>query len=110
MGPEGEKFAEVYVLSLPAFRWFRANQTTDSPRMAHTCHATKSRQMIIIGGTSPLSSSNYFSEGDLRDEPQDPWDQGLAVFDMTTLEFTDSYRSTADPYEPPYAIQQYYNR
>lgn len=109
MGPEGEKFDEVYVLSLPAFRWFRANSTTTFPRMAHTCHATNTRQMIIIGGTNPLFSTTYMADGDRSGEPQDPWDQGIAVFDMTALKFKDLYQSSTDPYEPPHAIQQYYN-
>ena len=109
MGPEGEKSDEVYVLSLPAFRWFQANYTSHSPRWGHTCHTTGTRQMIMIGGTNPLHSTYYDSNGDLGGEPRDPWDQGIAVFDMSALQFTDSYRSKADPYEPPYAIQQYYN-
>lgn len=65
--------------------------------------------MIMIGGTNPLIDYNasYF----LRDDPQpqDPWDQGIAIFDMTDLSFKDSYQVKADLYEPPYAIQQYYN-
>lgn len=110
MGPDGEKFDEVYVLSLPAFRWFQANYTSRFPRWGHTCHATSSRQMIMIGGTNPLYSSFFDSNGDLNGgEPPDPWDQGIAVFDMTALKFKDSYQSVADPYEQPYAIQQYYN-
>ncbi len=96
------------MLSLPAFRWFRANYTSTSPRVTHTCHATKNRQMIMIGGTNPLNSSDNRANGDRGGEPQDPWTQGIAVFDMTALELKDSYQSRADPYEPPYAIQQYY--
>lgn len=109
MGPDGQKSDEVYVLSLPAFRWFRANYTSLSPRMAHTCHATKTRQMILVGGTNPLYSSDYNANGDRGGEPQDPWDQGIGVFDMTALEFKDSYQSNTDPYEPPSAIQQFYD-
>lgn len=56
--------------------------------------------MIMIGGMNPLH--------DVGDQPQDPWDQGIAVFDMTALEFKDSYQSKAGAYEPPYAIRQYY--
>ena len=102
MFTDEEKSAEdVYVLSLPAFRWFRANYTSPSLRQGHTCHATKTRQMIVIGGTT-------FDSDD--DTPkQDPWDQGIAVFDMTALEIKSSYQSDADLYEPPYAIQQHYN-
>lgn len=109
MGPDGEKFDEVYVLSLPAFRWFSANSTSTSPRWAHTCHATTTRQMIMIGGTNPLYSFDYDANGDRGGEPQDPWEQGIAVFDMNTLKFKNSFQSRADPYEPPLVIQQYYN-
>lgn len=97
------------MLSLPAFRWFRANYTSPFPRYGHTCHATKTRQMIMIGGTNPLNSSDFYANGDQGGEPQDPWDQGIAVFDMTALKLADSFQSRADSYEPPYAIQQYYN-
>lgn len=93
---------EVYVLSLPAFHWFKSNYTSPSLRIGHTCHATKTRQMIVIGGTDPCVSYP-------PDPPdQDPWSQGIAVFDMTTLELKNSYQSNADLYEPPYDIQQYY--
>ena len=108
MGPTGEKFDEVFVLTLPAFRWFRANYTSNSPRQGHTCHAT-ARQMIMIGGTNPRFSDDYDSKGDYGGEPQDPWENGIAVFDMTALKFQDSYQSKADSYEPPSAIQRYYN-
>lgn len=91
------------MLSLPAFRWFQANSTSASPRMRHTCHATKTRQMIMIGGQDPRNSTPN------GPPPQDPWDQGIAVFDMTALKFKDSYQVNADPYEPPYLVQQYYN-
>lgn len=61
----------------------------------------------MIGGTNPIYSDNY---GTMKTKgPQDPWDQGIAVFDMTALKFQDSYRSRADLYESPYFIQQYYN-
>lgn len=109
MNSEDEQFRAIYVLSLPAFRWFRANHTSDSPRIFHTCHATKTRQMIMIGGTNPLHSTFFDSNGDIGGEPQDPWDQGIAVFDMTALKFQNSYQFRASLYEPPYAVQQYYN-
>ena len=72
MGQTGEKFDQVYVLSLFAFRWFRANSTTTFSRMAHTCHATDTRQMIMIEGTNPLFSTWPGVDGDQGGEPQDP--------------------------------------
>ena len=65
--------------------------------------------MIMIGGTDPFYGVPMPSPFDIKGQPQDPWDQGIAVFDMTDLKFKNSYQSKADPYEPPDAIQQYYN-
>ena len=96
------------MLSLPAFRWFRGDSTSDSPRGGHTCHATNTNQMIVIGGINPLYSREFLGDGENGGEPQDPWEQGIAAFDMTTLQFKDSYQSGASPYEPPYAVQEYY--
>ena len=109
LGPKGAEAAEVYVLSLPAFRWFRSN-FTDSPRIEHICCATKTNQMIMIGGINPLySAETYIGDGSSYGEPQDPWANGVAVFDMTALRFKDSYQAGAGPYEPPNAVQRHYS-
>ena len=62
-----------------------------------------------LSRTNPLSDYNASYPVDDDPQLQDPWDQGIAIFDMTDLNFKDSYEVKADPYEPPYAIQQYYN-
>ena len=56
--------------------------------------------MIVIGDIEIVDDKN---------PPQDPWNERIAVFDMTVLEFANSYSVNAELYEPPYAIQQYYN-
>lgn len=63
----------------------------------------------MIGGTNPLYSTKFLGDGVGAGEPRDPWNQGIAVFDMTALKFKDSYEAQAGPYESPDAIQQYYN-
>lgn len=50
--------------------------------------------MIIIGGT------NHFMSHD-----RDPWPQGIGVFDMTALNFKDSYQANAGPYKTPNIIK-----
>lgn len=90
---------QMYILSLPSFRWFRANYTSTHLRALHTCHATDSNQMIIIGGYNPNA----------KPEKKDPWSQGIGVFDMTTLEFKDSYEAKAGPYKTPDVIKRYYS-
>ena len=107
LGGKGAKSDQVYVLSLPAFHWFQANYSSAFPRGGHTCHATKTNQMILIGGTNPLYSRGYLGDG-VGGEPSDPWEQGIAVFDMTALKFKDSYQAKSDPYEPPDVVLQFY--
>lgn len=64
-------------------------------RRNHHCHATNSGQMIIIGGTDYKLS-----------EDRDPWPQGVGVFDMTALNFKDSYQANAGPYKTPDMIKK----
>lgn len=93
---------ELFILSLPAFRWFRANYSSSSfPRRSHTCHATNTtNQMIMVGGEG-------HDENDMRSA--DPTNHGIAVFDMTKLEFKTSYQANAPAYEPPEMLQSYYS-
>lgn len=66
--------------------------------------------MIMIGGINPVSLLDiYGGDGSSLSRLQDPWANGIAVFDMTTLQFKDSYQAGAGPYEPPEAVQQHYN-
>lgn len=93
---------ELFILSLPAFRWFRANYSTSSfPRSSHTCHAAKNtNQMLMIGGEG-------HNESDMTSA--DPTNHGIAIFDMTKLAFKDSYQANAPVYEPPEMVQSYYS-
>ena len=40
----------------------------------------------------------------------DPFAQGLAIFDMTTMAFSDQYTAGAPPYEQSEVVQQYYSQ
>lgn len=75
---DDEVYKDVYVLSLPAFRWFKANATVNVRRSSHTCSVNGKRQMISIGGRPPSSRRA------LGREP-DPWSSGIGIFDMTLL-------------------------
>lgn len=127
LGSQASNSDQVYILSLPAFRWFRANYTashsrggytshsrgghTSHSRGGHTCHATNSSQIVMIGGQNPSYSQNILGDGDGSpiQAPPDPWNQGIGVFDMTTLSFKDSYKANAKAYETPDVIKKYYS-
>lgn len=93
---------EVYILSLPAFAWFKANYTSVDPRIYHTCHVV-GNQMMSIGGLNPSFAS---LPGALNDT--DPFWEGIKVFDMTALEWTNYYNASAAPYTPSEVILSYY--
>lgn len=100
---------QVYILSLPAFRWFRAIYSSAYPRAYHTCHAARDSQMIIIGGLNPTQYQNKIQDRwNGNTATADPWTLGIGVFDMKTLEWKDSYDARAVAYEPPDKVKQYY--
>lgn len=98
----------MYILSVPAFEWFKANYTSISPRAGHTCHPAGNNQMILIGGSSPIQFKDNTMEA--WNGTADPWAQGIGVFDMTNLVWRDSYNANAQPYTVPKIIKQYYDK
>lgn len=101
--PDDEGYKDVYIFSLPAFRWFKANATVDVRRASHICSVIGKRQMISIGGRLPSSRRA------LGREP-DPWSSGIGIFDMTLLGWQYHYDADADAekYDTPDPIKRYY--
>ena len=101
VAPDDEGYTDVYVLSLPAFRWFKSNATASVRRASHTCSVIGKRQMISIGGRLPSSRRA------LGKEP-DPWRSGIGIFDMTLLRWQDRYDAGAKEYDTPEPVKRYY--
>lgn len=96
---------EVFVLSLPGFVFTKADGPgATTARADHACVAVGGgkRQMLSIGGAD--ATKGYPAEF----EDPDPWAQGLGVFDMTSLRWTDGYRSDAAAYDTPDVVKQFY--
>ena len=94
---------EVYVLSLPSFVWFKANYTSSDPRIFHTCNIVGNRQMLSIGGLNPSAANAYAAGNDT-----DPFWEGVKVFDLTALQWTNYFNATAAPYVAPSTIATHY--
>src|SRR5436853_2732126 len=92
---------QVYILSLPAFRWFRVPSSTAS-RFAHSCQVVGKRQMLNIGGADPTNT--------VVGAHQDPYTYGLGVFDMVIWEWTSGYTSNAEAYQSSTQVKQYYSQ
>lgn len=90
------ELAEVSILSIPSFKWYKADLKPTASRFRHTCNVVGRRQMVVVGG---LAALNY------KSMPTDPWGQGLGIFDLTTLEWRSSYDASAEPYQSPNMIK-----
>ena len=100
----------VNILSLPSFNWFSAAYNPQNPRSGHTCESVGGSQIVIIGGKDanpPVESGVPSAESTLS--TPDPFAQGLAIFDLQTLEFAAEYKAGGGAvYEPNQVIKQFY--
>lgn len=109
-GAAREGFDDVYVLSVPAFVWFKADSTGGGggPRNYHACtlaggSGDNSRQMIVVGGVNAeLDSRSSFVD-------KDPWANGIGVFDVSELSWKDGFDAQASPYERPRLVREWYD-
>ncbi|KAL5365303.1 hypothetical protein BJX96DRAFT_181507 [Aspergillus floccosus] len=85
-----EAYDDVYVLSIPSFTWKRVYRG-ESPRYGHTCHLVGNRQMLAVGG---VASDGPMSRCDGEQT-------GVAVFDLTDLEWRSVYSPSAPAYQVP---------
>ncbi|KAF6829477.1 kelch repeat protein [Colletotrichum plurivorum] len=95
---DGDRFDDVAILSLPGFVWKNVNMpaTEGIARTFMSCVRAGKRQMIVVGGIT-------------RDKTEDAFSQGLGVFDMTELQWKDSYDATAAEYDSPQVIKSLYD-
>ena len=94
----------IHILSLPAFNWFSGANTTQY-RAGHTCEAVGGSQIVIVGG---YEASVNRGPGEEFGTP-DPFAQGLAIFDLRTLDFAAEYKAGGGAvYEPNEIITQFY--
>jgi hypothetical protein len=56
-GANSTGFDDVYILSLPSFQWIKwwEGSGVGKPHHSVTCNVVNSGQMLIVGGTFPLS-------------------------------------------------------
>lgn len=109
LGAASISFDEIYILSLPAFYWIKVDYPPQNPRHGLTCNAVGGSQILTIGGLA--TNSNPANDSVSYRTPyntRDPFTQGLAIFDMTMLEFATQYTANASPYVQSNAVRDYY--
>ncbi|CAH0051758.1 unnamed protein product, partial [Clonostachys solani] len=97
----GKVSSDIWVLSLPLFRWFRYTLNASEPRSNHACAIAGKRQMISVGGIDQTNSSAAWTS-------QDPWYNTLGVFDLADLKWKDVYDPNLGDYNTPTEIWSYY--
>ncbi|KAH6856878.1 hypothetical protein B0I37DRAFT_85929 [Chaetomium sp. MPI-CAGE-AT-0009] len=90
-------YGDAYILSLPGFVWTKLPNPPGGARVGASCVRVGKRQVLSIGGSDGSQSE------------ADPAPQGLLLFDMTTLEWKDSYDANAAAYERSKTIQDWYS-
>ncbi|KAK8209585.1 hypothetical protein IWZ01DRAFT_323890 [Phyllosticta capitalensis] len=88
-------YDEIYILTLPAFEWVKVDYTPAQARLAHSCEAVGGSQILVIGGLDG-STSDVTYNGTFND--RDPNEQGLAVFNMTSLDWETKYTADSPAY------------
>ncbi len=71
-------------------------------------------QIVTIGGVATNvqvsdNGTDYDTSVSTYSSP-DPFMQGLAIFDMTTLAFSDQFTAGAPPYEQSEVVKQFYSQ
>ncbi|KAL8715201.1 MAG: hypothetical protein Q9220_001159 [cf. Caloplaca sp. 1 TL-2023] len=96
---------QVYVLSLPAFTWFRASYPATNPRSGHTCELVGKRQMLTIGGSDPRGYDSNTGQ-----VAKDPARHGIQIFDLTELQWASQYDANAEAYKSPQVVKDWYQK
>ncbi|KAK0719978.1 hypothetical protein B0H67DRAFT_534076 [Lasiosphaeris hirsuta] len=97
-------YDEAFVLTLPGFHWTKANYLALHPRHGLTCNAVGGGQILTIGGVDTMQKGSYSAAFDTPD----PFTQGLAIFDLISLTWRDSYSVNPDSYTPAPEVHAYY--
>ncbi|CAI6091112.1 unnamed protein product [Clonostachys chloroleuca] len=102
-GEKGDTFySDVWILSLPAFRYFKADSTSTSFRRGHLACAAVGRYMITIGGTSNDSPDKW--------KEDDPWFRAIGVFDMVEMKWTEDFDPGKGDYDSPSDVKNWYQK
>lgn len=107
----------MFILSLPAFQWFKIRYPAEKPRHGHSCQVVGNRQMLIIGGVDTTQDRmiEFPDHGQLSVDispfnTRDQFTRGLGIFDMSTLQLSDGYDAKAAPYEQSNIVADHYRQ
>ena len=96
----GGSDGNVYVLSIPSFRWIRVNEES-SRRSRHSCDLLGNHTMLVVGGVQPIGEQVMPPDATGCDTSP-MFAQGLGIFSLNSHTWSTNY----DPAEgaAPYLI------
>lgn len=114
LGPAAIQYDTINILTLPAFHWISVPYNPENPRHALSCNAVGGSQILTIGGVDSNAQVDVGMVQGIIDSTfnssPDPFAQGLAILDMTTMAFVDQYTAGAPPYEQSDVLKQFYSQ
>ncbi|KAK5660116.1 hypothetical protein OQA88_13585 [Cercophora sp. LCS_1] len=108
LGLNSIPYDEAFVLTLPGFYWVKASYPALHPRHGLSCNAVGRGQILTIGGVDTTKNGGDNPYEATFDTP-DPFERGLAIFDMGTLSWRDKYVAKPGSYAAAPDIRAYYN-
>ncbi|KAJ3536679.1 hypothetical protein NM208_g6624 [Fusarium decemcellulare] len=97
--PSGEEaYDQVYVLAIPAFRWFKLDVKGSTTRHGHSC---------VVRGTQLISVGGRRTYGDNSKEEQDPWNRGIQILDLQALKWGNRFHPD-NVYVSPAVVADFY--
>lgn len=112
LDPTQIQYDTIDILTLPAFDWISVPYKPQNPRHDHSCNAVDDSQILSIEGTNTnlkKATDNDSADNTTFYSNSDPFLQGLAIFDMTSLEFLSQYTAEAQSYEQSHLMKQFYS-
>ena len=103
----------INILTLPAFHWISVSYNPQNPRHGHSCNSVGGSQILVIGGVDTnckAATVNETADMATFDTTPDPFLQGLAIFNMTSLKFSDQYTAEAPDYEQSDLVKHFYSQ
>lgn len=97
---------DTWVLSLPGFHWFKGEEAAVHTTRACDVVGKGRRQVLVVGGPG----QEFENQQVLQDKPPDVWANGLGVFDLSTLTWSDRFDADADEYDAPDVVKEWYNQ
>ncbi|KAL8937034.1 MAG: hypothetical protein Q9216_004623 [Gyalolechia sp. 2 TL-2023] len=97
----GNNDGNVYVLSIPSFKWIRVTDDADL-RWRHQCHLMGKNHMLVVGGQTPGDDDDdVLSLGSSGCDNKPKFSQGLGMFSLNDHVWSTSYDPVvaAAPYQ-----------